>query len=298
MGNIIEQILLLFMFMVSGYMLVKCKITDSGHTKILSSILVYLFLPSTVFKAFCNNFKIESFYEHYPLVVASCIILGVLIAVAGVISRGLTKDEYERNVYKYSLIIPNYGYMGYALAEGIYGSEGLLEMVIFAIPFTIFTYTFGFCMLSGKKVSLKRIVNPVTIALIAGALFGILNIPLPGVFESFLKKSSGCMGPVSMLLAGMTMAEFPVKELIVNKTVFLVSLIRLFAIPLCLFFALSGFCDKEIVRTAVLLCAMPCGLNTIVFPKLVGKNCMTGAGLAFVSNIIAIVSVPVVLGLL
>lgn len=298
MKTIIEQILLLFMFMISGYVLVKCKVAEQEHTKILSTVLVYIFLPATVFKAFCNNFKRENFYEHYPLLAVSCVILGVLIVLAGIVSQRLTKEKYERNIYRYSLIIPNYGYMGYALAEGIYGSGGLLKMVIFAIPFTVFTYTFGFCMLAEEKVSLKRLVNPVTVALVIGALIGILNIPVSGVFESFLVKASGCMGPVSMLLAGMTMAEFQAKELFMNKTVFLVSVIRLFAIPLCLFVALNGLSDKEIVRTAMLLCAMPCGLNTIVFPKLAGKNCMTGAGLAFVSNILAVVSIPLILGLL
>ena len=38
--------------------------------------------------------------------------------------------------------------------------------------------------------------------------------------------------------------------------------------------------------------AMPCGLNTIVFPKLIGENCEIGAGLALVSNVLAIFTIP------
>jgi len=47
----------------------------------------------------------------------------------------------------------------------------------------------------------------------------------------------------------------------------------------------------------VVLLAMPCGLNTIVFPKIVGEKCDIGAGLAFVSNIAACITIPLVFAL-
>ena len=37
---------------------------------------------------------------------------------------------------------------------------------------------------------------------------------------------------------------------------------------------------KMLVLTALMMHAMPCGMNTIVFPKLVGQDCRTGAGRA------------------
>ena len=48
---------------------------------------------------------------------------------------------------------------------------------------------------------------------------------------------------------------------------------------------------------ACFIYALPCGLNTVVFPKLVGENCSVGASLAFVSNILACITIPLVMSL-
>ena len=284
--------------MLCGFLLGKSKLINYEHTRILSVLEIYLFLPCTVFNAFYSNFTIDNLTKYYQLIIVSTAVLSVLVFFSHIISVLLSKDPYDKKVYKYSLTIPNYGYMGYALALGLYGTDGLLNIILFAIPFSIYTYTFGYCMLTNQRVSLKKLINPVILSILAGAVFGLLNVKLPGIVETFLNKSGNCMAPVSMLLAGITIAEFNIKHLISEKSVYIASVIRLVLIPCLVMAALKPFFDDIFVRAAVLLCAMPCGLNTIVFPKLIGEDCKTGAKLAFVSNLFAMLSIPVVLSFL
>ena len=284
--------------MLCGFLLGKSKLINYEHTRILSVLEIYLFLPCTVFNAFYSNFTIDNLTKYYQLIIVSTAVLSVLVFFSHIISVLLSKDPYDKKVYKYSLTIPNYGYMGYALALGLYGTEGLLNIILFAIPFSIYTYTFGYCMLTNQRVSLKKLINPVILSILAGAVFGLLNVKLPGIVETFLNKSGNCMAPVSMLLAGITIAEFNIKHLISEKSVYIASVIRLVLIPCLVMAALKPFFDDIFVRAAVLLCAMPCGLNTIVFPKLIGEDCKTGAKLAFVSNLFAMLSIAVVLSFL
>lgn len=298
MKIVFEQLSLLFIFMLYGFLLGKSKLINYEHTRILSVLEIYLFLPCTVFNAFYGNFTIDNLTKYYQLVIVSTAVLSVLVFFSHIISVLLSKDPYDKKVYKYSLTIPNYGYMGYALALGLYGTEGLLNIILFAIPFSIYTYTFGYCMLTNQRVSLKKLINPVILSILAGAVFGLLNVKLPGIVETFLNKSGNCMAPVSMLLAGITIAEFNIKHLISEKSVYIASIIRLVLIPCLVMIALNPFFDDTLVRAAVLLCAMPCGLNTIVFPKLIGEDCKTGAKLAFISNLFAMLSIPVVLSFL
>ncbi len=290
-----EQLFLLFTFMLCGFLLGKNKIVNYEHTKILSVLEIYLFLPCTIFNAFYCNFSLSNLSQYYVFIVVSLAVLGVLICFSHIIFEILSKNVYDKNIYKYSLIIPNYGYMGYALAQGLYNSEGLLQMIFFAIPFSFYTYTFGYCMLTNRRISFKSLLNPVILSIIPGVFWGILNIRLPAVFEIFVNKSANCMAPVSMLLTGMIISEFRIKDLIDDKKTYFISFMRLIIIPFIVMIILKQFFDDALVRTAVLLCAMPCGLNTIIFPKLVGKNCLTGAKLAFVSNILAILSIPLLL---
>lgn len=295
MEIIFEQLSLLFIFMFCGFLLGKSKLINYEHTKILSVLEIYLFLPCMVFNAFYNNFTIDNLRKYYLLIIVSTAVLSVLVCFAHIISGVLSKDSYDKRVYKYSLTISNYAYMGYALAQGLYGAEGLLNIILFAIPFSIYTYTFGYCMLTNQRISLKKLINPAILSILLGAISGLLNVRLPNIFEIFISKSGNCVAPVSMLLVGITLSEFDIKHLIADKKVYIVSIIRLVIIPCIIIIVLKPFFDDILVRTAVLLCAMPCGLNTIVFPKLIGEDCKTGAKLAFVSNIIAILSIPIVL---
>lgn len=298
MGIVFEQLSLLFIFMLCGFLMAKSRLINYEHTKILSMIKIYLFLPCTVFNAFYSNFTIENLTQYYLLIIVSAAVLGVLVCFSHIVSGLLSKNEYDRKIYKYSLIISNYGYMGYALAQGLFGTEGFLYMVLFALPFSFYTYTFGYCMLTNRQISLKRLINPVVLSILLGSFFGFLNIKLPRIFETFVNKSANCMAPVSMLLAGITISEFDIKHLISDKKVYIASIIRLVLIPCSVMIVLKPFFDDTLVRIAVLLCAMPCGLNTIVFPRLIGEDCKTGAKLAFVSNVLSILSIPVMLNLI
>ena len=298
MSIVFGQISLMFIFIMSGWLLGKAKIVKSEHTAILSALCVYLFLPANSIKAFSESFSVENIKNYYPLLIISGVTIIILTAASLALSKVITKDRYERKVMFYTLIIPNFGYMGYALAEGIYGTSALLDIIIYAIPFSIFCYSVGYCTLTGKSFSFKKLLNPPLIAILIGIIVGLTNFEFPGILASFMGKASSCMAPVSMLLAGITISEFASKKLVSDKKVYLVCLLRLLVIPIAVFLVMKPFFSQSALRSAVLLNAMPCGLNTILFPKLIGEDCELGAKLAFISNIMALVTIPLILSLI
>ena len=52
----VEQVLILLMFIATGYTLGKTKIANSDHGKILSVLGVYVFIPTNIFN---NNMIIS-----------------------------------------------------------------------------------------------------------------------------------------------------------------------------------------------------------------------------------------------
>lgn len=295
MTDLFEQLGLLFMFLLLGFVFGKTHLVNIGHTKILSNICVYLFLPCTIFKSFSRGFTPEYIKGNYVMILVSLAILVVLVTFAHFFSGVLTKDEYERKVFKYSIVIPNYGYMGYALAEGVFGAAGLLDTIVFGIPVSLYIYTFGYCMLTNTKLTPKRLLNPITMAIAVGIVFGLAEIQLPAVLNTFVEKASGCMSPVCMLLTGMCISEFDLKKMFGDIRIYIIGLISLLIIPLSVTGFLKLFGNEGITRAAAVLYSMPCGLNTIVFAKLVGEDSSTGAKLALISNIMCCVTIPLCL---
>lgn len=289
---------LLFSFMCLGYFFGKKKMIDTSHSKLISVLCVNLFMPCTVFRAFYSNFNRTYLSEYSMFILVSASILIALVILGFFVSNRLSDDKYRRNVYRYSFIVSNYGYMGYALAEGIYGATGLLNIVIFAMPIAFYIYTFGFCMLTKRGFSLKKLINPVIVAMFFGAVVGFFEAELPEFVTTFTSKASACMAPMSMMLAGITMSEYPLKELLQDKTTYIMSFVRLIVIPFLVYIILKPFCPADLTRTAVLLFCMPYGLNPIIFAKLVNENYFFPAKLAFVSSIFSLITVPLFLSLI
>ncbi|MBE6564256.1 MAG: AEC family transporter [Ruminococcaceae bacterium] len=298
MGVLFEQLAILFAFMLVGFFFGKKGWIESKHSKIFSEAAFYLFLPATVFKAFYTNFNREYLRQYYPMILLSTGVLLFLILFAYLVAKLFAKDGYENRVYRYSLIIPNYAYMGYPLAESLYGSLGLLHMVIFGLPMSVYINSFGYCMLTKQKLSLKRVINPTLIAMLVGAVFGLLEIPLPNVAMTFVKTASGCMSPICMLLTGLSLAEFRLKDMFSDAKAYGVALIHLAVIPALLMLTLKPFFDESMVRAAILVYAMPCGMNPIIFGKLVDEDYHIGARLAVVSCLLSAVTIPLFLSFL
>ena len=295
MAIVLGQVIQLILFAAVGYILCKYKIAGSSHGELLSSLEVYVFLPAISFSTFSSHFTLEYISENYKLLIISVMMLVVLTAVAYPLARLLTKDRYEQTVFHYSLTIPNYGYVGYALTAGVFGQEMLMNVMMFGVPLSVYINSIGFCTLTKSKFSIKKVFNPATIALILGAIVGLSGLQVPTVINSLCEKASACMAPISMLLAGMVISQFDFQSLLKNKPAYIVVLMRLLVIPFAIAMALRLLSLDDMIIPALMIYAMPCGLNTIVFPKLVKENCESGASLAFVSSVLSCATIPLCL---
>ena len=293
---IFKQVFILFAFAAAGFILAKSKKIKTEHSPILSGLLVYVIAPFYIFQTFAESFTVKYISGNYEIILWSLGIVVFLGVVMAFVSKLFDKRKYGRDVYEYSLIVPNSGYMGYPMAEAVLGSAGLLNAMIFCLPLSIYIYTVGYSKLTKSGLSLKKILNPSMIAMFLGAMVGLFQIPVPSVAYSIMSKAGACMGPVSMLLAGIVVSEFKFKELLSEKRVYRITALRLFIVPVLIGLLTSRF-SRTVTEVAVLIYAMPCGLNTIVFPRLVGEDCRIGAGLALISNVLACLSIPVVLTL-
>ena len=298
MKTIFQQLLILYVFLFLGWLIGKCKKKQAGHVDILSVLLVNILLPCKIFKTFSGQFTVSYFLEKYPYLLASLALLAVLLVVAHFVSRLLGRTAYERRVYSYSCIITNYGYLGYALIEAVFGEVMLAAFMFFAVPFVTYTYTAGYVLLTGGDKPMKKLCNPITAAIVLGAIFGLVGLPLPAVADSVLSMGSACVGPLCMLLTGITLSTFALKELLTEKTAYIFCALRLVVIPA----AAYGVCRllhlDFVLPMVLIITAMPCGLNAIVFPKLIGENCKPGARLALLTHVFSLITLPFWLSLI
>ena len=291
----LEQVGVLLLFCAIGYILSKKKILKPEKGDLISGMLIYIFMPATCFSTCAANCTVAYVSEKYPLILVSAGLLVGIILFAKFSVKLLGEASYQRDVFEYSLIVPNTGYIGYPLMLSLYGSQGLLDMLIFGLPLICYTYTIGYNILTDRrkeKFSLKKLLTPVTVAMLLGCVVGLSGLKLPGVFTQVIDKSAACLAPIGTLLMGMSISEFSFREILEDKRIWWITAARLVVIPLAVFGVLKlGRWEFALVPAICSYC-MPCGINSIIFPKLIGKDCKSGAGLVLVSTILAIITVP------
>lgn len=295
---IFGQVFIMVAFFLTGYVLCKTKLLSSEHSKPLSVLLIYVFFPLMSFKTFSVQFTVDYLQEKSMLLIVSAVLIPVLAIVSRLISKLLGGNHYEQDVNTYSISTPNIGYMGYPLAEAVYGTSGMLDCMVFGLPMTMYINTVGYNMLtSGKKQKSiwSKIFTPSMIGILAGCFVGIIGLKLPATVMDIAQMGSNCVAPVSMLLTGIALSEFPIKKLLSNKTVYIICVLRLVLVPLVVWGLVKVCGFQSVLIPAVLLYAMPCGMNTIVFPKLVDNDCELGAGTVLISTAISLITIPLTL---
>ena len=294
MDTIISNVAILAAFVLIGWFFGTRNIVNRQHAKILSALTVWIFLPSKTFKGFASSFTLEYLSDKYQIILSSIGVLLALVTITWLLVPRVVKDSYQQRIIRYSLTLSNYGHFGYAFIESVWGPQMLLNALMFGLPFSCYAYTEGYRLLTNQdKISLKRIFNPVLVAMFAGCLVGLSGIKLPVVLTSVVEKSSSCVAPISMLLTGIMVSDFSLKDIFRSKSAYIVCVFRLLLVPAALCFLLRYIFPTEIVMITVLMQAMPCGLGPIIFPNLVGEDCHTGAALAMLSTLASLATIPI-----
>lgn len=297
MNALFEQLLVLYLFIFLGWLLGKRKKDAAEKSNVLSFLLVNLFFPCKLFLNYANHFTVSYLRQNYMTLFISSGILLILVLLGSLLPRLLTKHSYERKVYSYNTTITNYAYFGYVLVEQVFGEAAMNNMMVFCIPCSLYCYTFGVSMLMDRKVSFKSLLNTITVSIALGIIWGLLQLPLPRVAETVMRNASSSVGPVSMLLVGLVLSSFSAKDLLPHWNAVAFCLVRLLLVPLAVFGICKGLSclmplPEAVYPYAVLMACMPCGLNPVVFPKLIGQDCRLGAKLILLSSILSCATIP------
>lgn len=295
----LSQCLVLFVFISIGYIMAKFKKIPEDYSKGISNLLVYIFAPFLTFGTLMNNFKTDVLGDKIYTLLSSSILLLVLSIISFIFAKIFSANKNERDVYVYSFMFPNSGYIGYPLVLAIFGEQALFEFMIFCIPFLILTYTYGIYTLNPDKVlNLKKLANPITISIILGMIVGITDITLPSFVNSLISTGGNCMAPAAMLLTGMVFAANDLKSMFSKGKIYIACLIKLIIIPIIGIFILSLIgVNKETAFLITVMLSLPTGLNSIIFPESYGGDSCTGAQLCSVSTTICIISIPIIITL-
>ncbi len=258
-----------------------------------------ILMPAVVINTFRTNCTVKNISEKWGFIAYSIAILIFCIAVAYIVSKFLGKTPYLQKIYRYSLSVSNFGFVGTAMVSGIYGADSieLFDYMMFTLPLNLFTYSIGIAWLvpnGGKSFSIKSFINPIFIALFIGAALGLLSFPKFNLVTTIITSAANCMSPIAMILTGFVIGSYKLKSLFGQWRTYVVTAIRLIGLPAVAATVLKLLnTPNEIVIATLCAHAMPLGLNTVIIPSAYGENPEAGASMALVSQLSAVITIPV-----
>ena len=285
---------MLFTIMILGYIFRKAGMISDEGKSLLTALGLYVTLPASIIK----SFQIE--FNHQILV--SCIVVIVVAAgiqvgawLLGMILYPGFPDE-RKKVLQYATICSNAGILGNPIAEGIFGSMGLLYASIYTIPQRTFMWSIGltyFTQAPDMKTLIKKVsTHPCIVSVVIGMLIMVFQIPVQGFLSLTIKNIAGGNTFLAMSLVGTILAEVPFRSLPEKDTVYY-SFIRLFFIPFLVYLACHfAQVDSLVTGVSVVLSGMPSASVTAVLAAKYGKDEVFATKCVVLSTLLSMVTVP------
>ena len=298
-SSVIFQIAVVFSFIFIGFTIRQGGFLPENSAEIFSKLENRILMPAVVINTFRTNCTVKNISEKWVFIAYSTGVLLFCIATGFVASRFLGKTEYLKKVYRYSISVSNFGFVGTAMVSGIYGAESmeLFDYLMFTLPLNLFTYSIGIAWLVPNghgKFSMKNFVNPIFVSIFIGAILGLLPIPKFRLVTTIINSTAACMSPIAMILTGFVIGGYSFANLFGKWQTYVVAGIRLVFLPTVSVLVLKLFnAPQEAVVATLCANAMPLGLNTVIIPSAYGKSPDDGASMALVSQLTAVFTIPI-----
>jgi len=291
------EVLILFIIMVAGFIAAKVKILGEKSLKQIASFIINITLPVVILMSSQMDFTKERIENSIWLLGMSVVMFFVSIAIAQFSFKkaGTSKEK----VLKFAAVFSNSAYMGFPLLNALFGGEGVFYGAVFLMPFNIFLWTYGVLIFkkhNNIKQTLKGILTPSMIAMFAAFVFIGFRIRMPYPLDEGLEIIGGLTTPLSMLVIGATLASVKFKELILDKWIYIVSVVRLLILPALAFVIFFWLSPPDMSLTIlVLLVGMPCAAATTIFAEQFGGDTQFASGIVALSTLLSIATLPLII---
>ncbi|MCL1824165.1 MAG: AEC family transporter [Oscillospiraceae bacterium] len=301
--EVIRQVFIMFLLISAGFIIYKLKIINKEGTHALSSVVIYISNPATLFIAFqitSENNDITGLGYSFLL---SLISLVIAIIVTFLLIRG--KNQKKTAVEQISLILTNCGFMGIPLVRGVFGDEGVFYLAAFIAVNNLAVWTLGVVKMQGGGFKLKPayilsiLKSPAIIAIAFGVITFVLNVKLPALGLEVISYAANLTTPLAMLVAGATIACVDFKALVKKLRVLYLSFLRLIAIPFLTYavFLLIPMPDSLIKGVILAAAACPSAAMCVILAVKYDGDSIYASEIFAAATLLSMITLPLIMAL-
>lgn len=294
--TIVNQIFIMFMLMLVGYILSKKGILNEEGTKQASSILMLVATPAVIIASYQREFEAELAKKLFMIFVFCLIGYAIAIILAGILFKKGTLDFQDKRM---CIVFSNNGFMAIPLLQALLGSIGVFLGSAHIVVGNVFLWTYGAKVMGGEKykISLKTaLINPGVLAMISGFLLFISPIKLPNNIYQICNYLGALNTPLAMMVLGAFLAKTNLIDCIKDKSIYVISIYKLILVPAVLMLILLLLpADKTMAATLLIGTAAPTGIIAAMFAQRFNTNHLYSTKIIASTTLLCIITMPIFL---
>ena len=299
---LMEEIAKLFAIMLMGYAVVKAGLMKSSESKSISVVMVYLVIPCVIIDAFQVDYTADVKKGLFLACAAAVLVHVLFLILTTILKQVLQLDTIERATVIYS----NAGILVIPLVQDLLGQEYVIYSSAYIAVQLILIWTHCKNMLCEEdRLEWKKVfLNVNIISIIVGAILFICKIQLPSGVQDVLDMMNNMIGPIGMLLAGMVIADVPLKTVFTKKRNYVSTVLRLIIYPIFILILMkmintfAGVNDsKQILLTVYIASITPACATVTSMAQLYDKDAAYASSLYVLTTLLSIVTMPVMVGM-
>ena len=149
--GLINQISVLFLLIITGFVIRKKNIVSESFQKELSTLVLHVTLPAFIISSMNFTFSEDVLKDIGMILVISFATYIIALLLSYPITKLLGVSGKKRDIYQYLCIFANVGFMGYPVLELIAGKQAVFYGAIYNLPFNLFVWTIGISIMMRHK---------------------------------------------------------------------------------------------------------------------------------------------------
>lgn len=297
---VFEQMLVLFLLLVMGYICSKARIVDREGNRLLSRFALALPQCCMALSSVINiNFDVSAgkivavFFSGFAMYFV-LMLLGLLVVLV------LHKHPDTRGLFGFMTAFGNVGFMGFPVISSLFGSQALFYAALFLVPFNLLAYSIGPIMLSNKigfgvKVNWRAAINPVTVMTLFSIVVLFLHPTVPHPVEEAINRMGDCIVPLSMVIIGTSLGDMPLKDVFSDWRCYVFSVVKLIVVPVAVYYSMGLFIhDSLVLGTMTVLAGTPVAAVAVMISVQEGLDASLPSKTVFLSTVMSVLTIPLI----
>jgi len=242
---IINQISFLAILVLIGYFASKIGVIKEETRDSLVRVIFNITLPLLLITNFSKlDLTPEILRNSLIIIVISLLVILIMLMIGLISSSFFSLKHEQRSVFIAHHAFGNILYIGFPVVSALFGDLGLFYASIYAFVSIMLLWTVGIYVITRKGgmpfgQSIRKMVNPNSVAILVGFLLFLFRIKIPDVILKPFMSLGGTTIYLSMLYIGALLGLMKIKGIFGNPLVYLTSLNKNILFPVILIFLFS-----------------------------------------------------------